>query len=141
LWTVEIWIILRGCAFVFFELTGGQGGTFFFFFGPFCSRSTTPISYDITTRTGPEGRSRRPTDNDMARSEEKDEKLKGKKIASQAGMSCSPGAGSGQTGQDALVWNCLCSGQSKREGVHGVEGGINHKKPDKKMRSDRKEKK
>lgn len=74
LWTVRIWIILRGCAFVFFELTCGQGGTFFFFFRPFCSRSTTPISYDITTRTGPEGRNRRPTDNDIARSEEKDEK-------------------------------------------------------------------
>lgn len=63
-----------------------------------------------------------------------------KKIASQAGMSCSPGAGSGQTGQDALVSNCLFSRQSKREGVHGVEEAVNHQKPDKKGRSDRKEK-
>lgn len=64
------------------------------------------------------------------------------KIASQAGMSCSPGAGSGQTGQTrcpGLELSVFGTEQERRSARCGE--GINHKKPDKKVRSDRKEKK
>lgn len=50
-----------------------------------------------------------------------------------------PGAGSGQTRKDPLVWDCLCSGQSERERVQGVERG-QPRKPDERAKSNRKEK-